>query len=95
MFADILNALIQFAQWMLQLVLWVPQKLYQMFMEGMAAILLAIPVPAFFADAQSAFNAMTGDIMYFASAFRIGTGMTIIIGALVVRFLIRRIPVIG
>lgn len=46
-------------------------------------------------NAQSALDGLGSEILYFLGVFRFDLGIPIIIGALVTRFVIRRIPVIG
>lgn len=44
---------------------------------------------------SSAFGSLTPETWYFVNLFNIAYGIPLVIGAFVVRFLIRRIPIIG
>ncbi|BCY03532.1 DUF2523 family protein [Stutzerimonas stutzeri] len=59
------------------------------------AVIYSLPVPDFVYDAKDALQGIPPSVVYFTSAFQIGPGLTIILGAYVLRFLIRRIPIIG
>lgn len=54
-----------------------------------------LPVPDFVSDAADAMQGIPPDVMYFAGAFRIAEGLTMIMAAYILRFIIRRIPIIG
>lgn len=94
-----MSSLIKFLEeiiaWLKDLLLWVPQKLYALVLDGLATVVEAIPVPDFMTSLGSWIGALDPGIAYFAAPLQFGTGMSIVFGALVLRFLIRRIPVIG
>lgn len=81
--------------WLLEALLWVPQKLYELVLAGLATVLEAIPVPAFMANLGSLVAGLDPAIAYFAGPLQLGTGLTWVFTAMTLRFLIRRIPVIG
>lgn len=74
---------------------WIPKKIYSAVMDGIASFINAIPVPSFMQDAAGAFAGIPSSVMYFASAFELGFGVKIVLAALVLRFILRRIPLIG
>lgn len=78
-----------------ELLLWVPKKIWEWVLDQVASAIEAIPVPDFFNDAKSALSGIPSEIGYFIEPFNFGAGLSIIIGAYLARFLIRRIPVIG
>lgn len=82
-------------EWTVDLLLWIPQKLYELILDGFAAVIEAIPVPDFMSSLGSLLAGMDPAIAYFAAPLQLGTGMTWVFSALVIRFLIRRLPVIG
>lgn len=84
-----------FFSYLKDLLLWIPLKLMQGLLEGLAAVLNAIPVPEFFSNAGSYLSALPSGLVYFAQSFQLGYGITVIVSAYVLRFLIRRIPFIG
>ncbi|MFT0211207.1 hypothetical protein VQ643_01145 [Pseudomonas sp. F1_0610] len=72
-----------------------PEWIFSEFADGVVEFFNAIPVPDFFKDAGSAFSNISGDIAYFAEPFAIGFGVTVILAAYLLRFILRRIPFIG
>jgi len=85
----------RFVTWLHDFALWLPRQVYRLLLEGLASVINAIPVPAFLTDASANLSAIPSGVAYFGAAFRIGEGITIIVGAYLLRFLIRRIPFIG
>lgn len=63
--------------------------------EGIVSFFESIPVPEFFTAAANAFGAVPQEVVFFANAFQIGPGVTLVLGAYLLRFIIRRIPFIG
>ncbi|MCY1287098.1 hypothetical protein D9M70_360840 [compost metagenome] len=74
---------------------WIPKKLYSVVMDGIAKFFNAIPVPDFVHQAAGAFQGIPSTVMYFASMFELNFGLKIVLVALVARFILRRIPLIG
>lgn len=90
--AELLGQLLEF---LLDLLLWAPRQLWVIFLDGLASFLEWIPVPSFMEDLGSFFGDLDPAILYFVAPMQIGAGVTMILGAAVVRFIIRRIPVVG
>lgn len=91
----IADALSRFAEWLKDLLLWIPRKVFELLMDGFASLLESLPVPEFMTQASTAFSGISGNVLFFASKFAIAEGLTIYLGALVLRFIIRRIPFFG
>lgn len=87
--------LTRFGQWLLEALLWVPQKLYELVTDALATVIENIPVPDFMTNLGSMVAGLDPAIAYFGGPLQLGTGLTWVFSALVLRFLIRRIPVIG
>lgn len=85
----------EFAAWLKDLLLWVPLKLWELFLDGLASVIEAIPAPDFITNAGGMFAAIPSSVMFFAEPLQLGTGLGIVTTAYVLRFLIRRIPVVG
>lgn len=79
--------------WLIDLLLWLPLKLYELLLSGLAAILNALPVPSWAADLN--LDWIPSGMAYWLGPFQVGFGLTCITSAYLLRFLIRRIPVIG
>lgn len=79
--------------WLVELLLWIPQKLYELVTAGLAAVIVAIPVPSW-AEGIS-LNWIPNTMAYFLGPMNIPLAITCVTGGLLIRFLIRRIPLIG
>lgn len=89
----LIEFLSQILAWLVELLLWVPRMVWDAVLVGVLAALEAIPVPEWLSSAT--FGDIDPGIAYFAGALMIPEGVTIILAAYAVRFLIRRIPVVG
>lgn len=84
-----------FLDWLRDMLLWAPRKVFEMLLTGLATVVNAIPVPSFIENAGSYFSALPSGVVYFTQAFQLPLGIGMMVSAYVLRFLIRRIPVIG
>lgn len=82
-------------EWLKEFFQWVFMWLWQQILDGLLAVLNAIPVPDFVNQAQGAFASLSGNILFFANKFALGEGIVMVLAAYGIRFLIRRIPIIG
>ena len=89
------DLLTNFANWLIDALLWVPKEVYKWLVNGLSAVLSAIPVPSWVSGLDSAFSSIPDGVLYFLSAFNFGYGVTVIMSAYALRFVIRRLPVIG
>lgn len=89
------QALSDFAAWLKDLLLWVPLKLWELLLDGLASVIEAIPVPDFVNSAQGYFNGISPQILWVLNLFAVPEGMTMVMAALVLRFVVRRLPVVG
>jgi len=80
-------------QWLLDVLLWVPRKLYQLILEGLLTVFNAIPVPSWAEGLD--LDWIPAGMAYFLEPFNVAFGVTCITSAYLLRFLIRRIPVVG
>jgi len=78
---------------LLELLLWIPRKIYQLLLEGMLALFNWIPVPAWAEDLN--LDWVPSGMAYFLEPFNVAWGLTCITSAYLIRFLIRRLPVVG
>ncbi len=81
--------------WLYNLIDKLPLHLYTLIMEGAAKIINAIPVPAFFSNADSYIAALPPAVAYFSGGLQIPYGIGVITTAYLLRFIIRRIPFIN
>ncbi len=84
-----------FLVWLYDVLMWVPRKLWDLLLSSLLAILEAIPVPDWLSNAGGLLSAIPGGVWWFASALEIGYGIGVVLAAYGLRFLIRRIPLIG
>lgn len=78
---------------LLDLLLWIPRKIYQLFLEGLLALFNWIPVPAWAEGLD--LDWVPSSMAYFLEPFNVAWGLTCITSAYLIRFLIRRLPVVG
>ena len=84
-----------FATWLLNVLLFVPRKVFELLMEGLAATLNALPVPDAFQSAQSAAGSLAGGVVWMLDLCAFDVTLPLIMSSLLLRFLLRRIPGIG
>lgn len=89
------DAIKNFASWLLDVLLWVPLKLWELFLDIFASLLESIPVPDFVTNAGLYMGSIPPTVWYFASIVRFDYGLSVVLGASIIRFVIRRLPVIG
>ena len=89
--ADLLESFLEF--WV-DVILLVPRMIYWAALEILNAALSVLPEfdPV---DPASFSGAFTGDLVWFLTMFEVPAGLGIITSALVARFFLRRIPLIG
>lgn len=85
---DAFDAIINF---FLDLPAWIFSKIA----DAVVSFFDALPVPDFFIQAGSAFSSIPDGVVYFAQSFQIGIGVSMVLGAYLLRFILRRIPFIG
>lgn len=84
-----------FSQWLLDVLLFIPRKTWELILDGLATTVEALPAPDFLASLNANFSAIPSGAVYLADAFALREGLAIVIGALILRFVLRRIPMIG
>lgn len=72
-----------------------PAWIFSKIADAIVGFFDAFPVPDFFTQAASAFGSVPPEVVYFAQTFHIGAGVTMVLGAYLLRFILRRIPLIG
>lgn len=81
--------------WLLDLVLWAPRWIFSEILDGLATLIESISVPDWLLAWDSTILAITSDIWWFCELFAVQEGFAIWVSALSIRFLIRRLPVVG
>ena len=84
-----------FSDWLFEVLQWIPKKLWEELLDALATVIEHMPVPGFVDTAHNAFTSIPSTILFFANKAGLGEGVAMILSAYVLRFLIRRIPIIG
>lgn len=92
--SSLMEYLEQFFGWLVDLVLWLPLQVWEILSGLAATVIESIPVPAWLA-AGDPFALIPDSVAYFLAAFQVPEGLAILLGAFVIRFTIRRLPVVG
>jgi len=85
----------QILDWLLLFVDWVFLECAKFVLAGLAAVMAAIPVPSWVSGASGAVAAIPAGVAYLIGSMHIADGCTILVSAYIIRFLIRRLPIIG
>jgi len=85
----------KFASWLINLVLYPFNWLFQKVSDWIVSAINQIPFPDWWYQAQSFWSGLPSDVLYLVSWFNLGWGLTIMFSAYGIRFLIRRIPFFG
>ncbi|HEX3912693.1 MAG TPA: DUF2523 family protein [Steroidobacteraceae bacterium] len=85
----------QILTWLLGFVDWCFLECAKFVLAGLAAFMNAIPVPAWMSSASGAVASIPPGVAYLIGTMHIADGCTILVSAYTIRFLIRRLPIIG
>lgn len=96
---DILMAILRFIgeviAWVVDFFQWIMVKAAVLIFDAIIAVLSAIPVPDWLTGISGNIGSLSSGVLYFVAPFEFGTGMAWVISAYLLRFLIRRLPVVG
>lgn len=99
MFSALYNALRQFAsstvEWVLNGFMWLLTKTVVAIFFALVKLLKAIPVPDWLNSIGPVFGAVTPYVWFFARVAEFEFGFAIFLPALILRFIIRRLPFVG
>lgn len=82
-------------EWLKDVLLWVPQKVWELILSGLGAAFSAIPVPSWMSSLSTFGAGIPPGVGYFLHVMRVPEGLAMLVGAYTLRFVVRRIPVIG
>lgn len=80
-------------QWWLDVILWIPRMLFSFVVDVVETLMGWLPADTI--DVDAALDGLTGDVLYFLTLFEFGYGLIAVFTALIARFILRRIPIIG
>lgn len=86
--------LTSFANWLLNVLLYVPRKTWELLLDGLATVFEAIPALPALEQVSGLMTAIAG-FGYAADLAALKPGLALVMTALLARFLLRRIPLIG
>lgn len=84
-----------FSEWLVDVLLWVPLKLCELVLAGLSSLINGIPVPEWLSDLSYSAAALDPGVAFFLNMLQVPAGLAMLGSAYGIRFLIRRIPVIG
>jgi hypothetical protein len=87
--------LTDFLTWLVELLLWIPRQIYKLVLEALANVINSIPVPDFILNLPANVAATFSAIGWWGELAMVPEGVTMVLVAYALRFLVRRIPVIG
>lgn len=94
-----MDYLIQFLSrilsWFVDFVQWVFDWLWSQLLGALMTVLNAIPVPSWLSEAPTVVGSVPASVAFFLRSFEVPSGVAIIFSAYVLRWIIRRIPLIG
>lgn len=80
--------------WFVSCILILPQIVFWAGQELLVVVIAALPdVPVM--DPSTLNSGFSGDLLYFLTLMKFDYGMTAVVGALIARFTLRRVPFIG
>lgn len=83
-----------FATWLLNVLLYIPRKTWELLLDSLATLVEAIPPLPAMEQLTGLMGAISG-MGYVADLVALGPGLSFVATALLARFLLRRIPLIG
>lgn len=89
-------------KWLAEYVIWfyrfmsdLPANVFSWFGDGIVSFFDSMPVPSFFNQASSAFGSIPSEVGFFMGLCQFNYGIALILSAYLLRFILRRIPLIG
>jgi len=81
--------------WGLGVIPWALLTWLTLIFVGLAAVFINMPVPAWMLTAPSVLSNIPSGVAYFTRSLHIVDGLTIVLSAYGLRFIIRRLPFVG
>jgi hypothetical protein len=82
-------------QWLIDAIKDLAEEIIGLVLDALASILEAIPVPDWMQSIDSSWSALPSGVWYFAETLNLTYGLTVVVSAYGLRFLIRRLPIFG
>jgi len=87
-----------FAKWLIDLLLYIPKKIYEMLTDmiiNMIDYIFSTCTVCNFSNINTSLTGMAQGVIWMLGWFRFDYGLSVVLGAYLIRFLIRRLPVVG
>lgn len=87
-----------FAKWLIDLLLYIPKKIYEMLTDMLVSMIdyiFSMCSVCNFSNINTSLTGMTQGVIWMLGWFRFDYGLSVVLGAYVIRFLIRRLPIVG
>lgn len=89
------DLLSDFASWLVEVLLYIPRQTLSLLLQGLSALIQALPVPAAFQEFAGYAAQLTPGLIWGFDLVAAKESLAIVLAALTARFLLRRIPFIG
>jgi hypothetical protein len=87
--------LVELGDWIVEMLTWWPRQVWEWFAESLAELVNGIPVPTWVADLEVYWDQLGAGTLWLADVMQVDIGVPLVLSAYALRFLIRRLPVIG
>lgn len=91
----ILRFIGQVIEWVVDFFQWLFVKAATLIFDAIIAVLSLIPVPEWLTGLSGNIGSLSSGVLFFIGPFQFGTGIAWVVSAYGIRFLIRRLPVVG
>lgn len=96
---DVLRGILKFIEtalgWVVDFFQWLIAWWWGNVLDALLYVLNQIPVPTWLDELAGNVSGIDPGVLYFVEPLQLGTGLTWVLSAYVIRFVIRRIPLIG
>ena len=94
-----MDALIEYVgkilEWLLDLVLWVPRKVFELLTDAVAAAISAIPAPDWLTAHAGNLSGMASGAVWLLDLAAASEGLSMVLSALLLRFGLKAIPTLS
>lgn len=95
LFGSVLSALFSLAGWLVRSIIAKFFLFFALYFVTTEFIEVLLPIFPGAASLTEAFSQQTPGVWFFLDLFKLGTGVSLVLSALVTRFIIRRVPILG
>lgn len=85
----------QFQEWLLELVLWIPRKVWEEFLDELAGVLESLGIPSFIIQASALLGSWGSDASYWFDLLQFNWGFSLVVSAISIRWAWSKVPFLG